>query len=80
MTEHEEWDPTRVRKVEDLDGMKELIFDALAEPMAKMCCGCEDCMPSPHETTGLGIFQGVIEAEIEDKLYKIVVTEHEVER
>ena len=77
MTEHEEWDPTAVRKVDDIDGMRMLIFDALSEHLARMCCGCDDCSPAPHEDTGLGTFSGVIEAEIDGKTYKITVEEIE---
>ena len=77
MAELEEgvWDPNAVRKVEDLAGMRELVFDALADPLARMSCACEDCMPSPHESTSLGSFKGTLEVEIDGKFYKIEVTE-----
>lgn len=67
---------TTLKPIESIGQFREFLFDLLEKPIGEM--GCES---NPYAvSTGLASFSGVIEVEFEDKLYKIVVTEHEVER
>jgi len=75
MPDHETWEPGKVREVTDVSGLLNLVFDSLADPLARMSCACEECDPAPHETTGLHASAGVIYVEIDGKLYKIQITE-----
>jgi len=73
--QHETWDPTRTRKVENLDDMQELVFDALSEHIARMSCACENCDPSPHEDSSLSTSGGNIYVEVDGATYRISVRE-----
>jgi len=62
----------------NVDDVRELVFEALAEPIARLGCAgpptCEhsDCEGGKHDT-GLGMFEGVIEVTIDDQEYEIRV-------
>ena len=72
-------DPSAKRRLEpnNLESMRMLIFDALEEPIGDLGCAgppeCTTCPGGVHDT-GLGMFSGVIEVEIDEETYEIRVT------
>ncbi len=62
----------------NVDSLRMLIFDAIDEPIGELGCAgppeCTTCPGGVHDT-GLGMFQGVIEVEIDEKTYEIRVSE-----
>lgn len=64
-----------------LDEVRELVYNWLEEPVGEMGCAgppeCKlaDCKSEGKHDTGLGMFQGVIELFIDDKVFNITITE-----
>jgi len=59
------------------ESLRDLIFDLLETPICELGCAgppeCATCPGGVHDT-GLGMFSGVIEVEIDDQIYEIRVT------
>lgn len=66
----------------NIDDVRELVFDALAEPVGQLGCAgppaCKQpyCKGGEHDT-GLGVFEGVIEVEIDGDTFEIRISKRD---
>lgn len=66
-------------KISTEEDLRDLIFESLVEPIAELGCigppKCKqpDCKGGQH-STGLGMFEGVIEVEIDDDVFEINIS------
>ena len=70
--------PADFPKIESAEDLTDFVFDKLGDPVSRLNCACDECEPfSKHMDTSLAMTNGQIFVGVEEKTYKISITEVE---